>query len=76
MSIGRLVAAIERHLQNAECTVDSDKKKLEVTFARMLLVRLQYECAKVPELEMARDYPEARDLLAHGLPKDASKKVA
>lgn len=76
MSIQKFVAAIERHLQNADCTVDSEKKKLEIAFARMLLVRLRYECAKIPTAEMAREHPEALDLLAQGLPEVAAKKVA
>jgi hypothetical protein len=76
MSIEKFVAAIEQHLQNADCSVDSEKKKLEITFARMLLVRLRYECAKSPVTQIARDHPEALDLLAQGLPADAAKKVA
>jgi hypothetical protein len=76
MSIGKFVAAIERHLQNADCTVDSEKKRLEIVFARMLLIRLRHECAKIPVAQMAREHPEALDLLAQGLPEDAAKKVA
>ena len=76
MSIGKFVAAIERHLQNADCTVDSEKKRLETAFARMLLVRLRYECAKIPAAEMAREHPEALDVLAQRLPEDAARKVA
>jgi hypothetical protein len=76
MSIGKFVAAIERHLQNADWTVDSEKKRLEIAFARMLLIRLRYECAKIPVAQMAREHPEALDLLAQGLPEDAAKKVA
>ena len=69
-------AAIERHLRNADCTVDSEKKKLEIAFARLLLVRLRYACAKIPAAEMAREHSEALDLLAQGLPEDAAKRVA
>jgi hypothetical protein len=76
MSIGKFVAATKRHLQNADCTVDSEKKKLEIMFARMHLVRLRNECAKIPEAEIAREHPEALDLLAQGLPEDAAKNVA
>jgi hypothetical protein len=49
---------------------------LEIAFARMLLVRLRYECAKIPVTQIAREHPEALALLAQGLPQDAAKKVA
>jgi hypothetical protein len=75
MSIEKYMAAIERHLQTADCTVDAETKKLEIKFARMFLARLRHECAQVPEAEMVRTHPDAHDLLERGLPDDA-KKVA
>jgi hypothetical protein len=39
-------------LENAEQTVDRDKQRLEMQFARMFLERLRQECAKSPEVEI------------------------
>jgi hypothetical protein len=73
MSIEKYVAAIERHLQTADCTVDAETKKLEIKFARMFLARLRHECAEA-EAETVRTHPHAHDLLERGLPDDAAKK--
>jgi hypothetical protein len=61
------VRSIERHLTNARATVDRDKQKLEMQFARMLFEQLRHECSKLPDTQVRAAHPEAYNLLQSGL---------
>jgi hypothetical protein len=74
MPFEKYVAGIERHLENADCTVDAEKKKLELTFARMLLARLRHECAQVPEAEMVRSTRKPTNYSRAACPRMPTKK--
>ena len=72
MSIDACVAAVRRHVANADGTGDAIKKNLELMFARVFLARLRYECAQHPAEHVRHAHPEAYGLLARGLRRDAA----
>jgi hypothetical protein len=67
MTIELHVRSIKRHLTNAQSTIDRDKQKLEMQFARMFFERLRYEYSKLPDAQVKAVHPEAYHLLQSGL---------
>jgi hypothetical protein len=67
MTIELHVRSIKRHLANAQGTVNRDKQKLEMQFARMFFEQLRHECSKLPSTQVEVAHPEAHHLLQRGL---------